>query len=86
MYQLYKMSVHKDVEEFYILDNDNYYFTTHSSTENVVNEYSSQFAKGMIGLLCLCPQEVANLLKELLVAARHILATELRDKYKLFRV
>ncbi|XP_042913390.1 transformation/transcription domain-associated protein-like [Parasteatoda tepidariorum] len=48
----------------------------------VVNEHSSQFAKGMIGLLYLCPQDFAHLCKELLVAARHILATELRDSGK----
>ncbi|GFX64441.1 hypothetical protein TNCV_4043311 [Trichonephila clavipes] len=35
----------------------------------------------MIGLLRLCPQEVAHLRKELLIAARHILATELREKF-----
>ena len=35
--------------------------------------------KGMLGLLQLCPQEVAHLRKELLIAARHILATDLRN-------
>ncbi|CAL1278798.1 unnamed protein product [Larinioides sclopetarius] len=47
----------------------------------VVNEHSSELARGMIGLLRLCPQEVAHLRKELLIAARHILATELREKF-----
>ncbi|KAG8178737.1 hypothetical protein JTE90_027055 [Oedothorax gibbosus] len=49
--------------------------------QSVVNEHSSQLARGMLGLLTLCPQEVAHLRKELLIAARHILATELRDKF-----
>ncbi|KAL1426892.1 hypothetical protein MTO96_000428 [Rhipicephalus appendiculatus] len=35
----------------------------------------------MLGLLMLCPQEVAHLRKELLIAARHILATDLRNKF-----
>lgn len=34
--------------------------------------------KGMLSLLQLCPKEVTHLRKELLVAARHILATDLR--------
>nr|XP_042899044.1 transformation/transcription domain-associated protein isoform X5 [Parasteatoda tepidariorum] len=113
MYQLYKMSVHKDVEEFIPLimttitlqpsaqqrSNPSFnkevyvdFMAAQIKTlsflayivriyQNVVNEHSSQLAKGMIGLLCLCPQEVAHLRKELLIAARHILATELRDKF-----
>lgn len=32
----------------------------------------------MLSLLELCPKEVAHIRKDLLVAARHILATELR--------
>lgn len=40
--------------------------------------------KGMLSLLQSCPKEVAHLRKELLIAARHILATDLRNsKYKL---
>lgn len=35
--------------------------------------------QGLLGLLKLCPQEVAHLRKELLIAARHILSTELRN-------
>ena len=43
--------------------------------------------KGMLGLLQLCPQEVAHLRKELLIAARHILATDLRNSaYEMLRV
>lgn len=37
--------------------------------------------RGMIALLTVCPHEVAHLRKELLIAARHILATELRIKF-----
>lgn len=35
--------------------------------------------KGMLSLLQSCPKEVAHLRKELLIAARHILATDLRN-------
>ena len=35
----------------------------------------------MLSLLTVCPHEVAHLRKELLIAARHILATELRIKF-----
>lgn len=35
--------------------------------------------EGMLGLLSLCPMEVSHLRKELLIATRHILATELRN-------
>ncbi|GIY45230.1 hypothetical protein CDAR_3781 [Caerostris darwini] len=49
--------------------------------QSVVNDHSSELARGMVGLLRLCPQEVAHLRKELLIAARHILATELREKF-----
>ena len=37
--------------------------------------------RGMLSLLTICPHEVAHLRKELLIAARHILATELRSKF-----
>ena len=35
--------------------------------------------QGMLALLRNCPQEVAHLRRELLIAARHILATDLRN-------
>jgi len=44
-----------------------------------INAHSPQMVKGMLGLLTMCPQEVAHLRKELLIAARHILATDLRN-------
>ncbi len=47
----------------------------------VVSTHSSQMVRGMLSLLTICPHEVAHLRKELLIAARHILATELRIKF-----
>ena len=47
--------------------------------QEIVNNLSAQMVKGVLGLLSLCPQEVAYLRKELLIAARHILATDLRN-------
>lgn len=47
--------------------------------QNPVNNHSQQMVHGLLGLLKLCPQEVAHLRKELLIAARHILSTELRN-------
>lgn len=41
--------------------------------------HSAAMVKGMLSLLQSCPKEVAHLRKELLIAARHILATELRS-------
>ena len=35
----------------------------------------------MLGLLALCPHEVAHLRKELLIAAKHILATDQRNRF-----
>ncbi|XP_077870553.1 transformation/transcription domain-associated protein [Saccoglossus kowalevskii] len=49
--------------------------------QELVNSYSQQMVKGMLGLFTYCPQEVAHLRKELLIAARHILATELRNRF-----
>jgi len=46
-----------------------------------VTLHSSNMVKGMLSLLAICPDEVAHLRKELLIAARHILATELRLKF-----
>jgi len=47
----------------------------------VVSLHSTSMVKGMLSLLTICPDEVAHLRKELLIAARHILATELRIKF-----
>ncbi|XP_034936834.1 transformation/transcription domain-associated protein [Chelonus insularis] len=49
--------------------------------QDVVSQHSTMMVKGMLGLLTLCPMEVAHLRKELLIAARHILATDLRTKF-----
>lgn len=49
--------------------------------QDVINNHSTNMVKGMLSLLQLCPKEVAHLRKELLVATRHILATDLRNKF-----
>ena len=49
--------------------------------QDVVNANATQLAEGMLALLTSCPPEVAHLRKELLIAARHILATELRGRF-----
>jgi transformation/transcription domain-associated protein len=49
--------------------------------QEVVSQHSGLMVKGMLSLLTVCPHEVAHLRKELLIAARHILATELRVKF-----
>jgi transformation/transcription domain-associated protein len=46
--------------------------------QEVVGKHSEQMVEGMLGMLTLCPMEVTHLRKELLIAARHILATDLR--------
>lgn len=48
--------------------------------EEHVQVHSELMVKGMLGLLKLCPMEVAHLRRELLIAARHILATDLRKR------
>lgn len=49
-----------------------------------VSNHASQMVKGIIGLLTLCPPEVAHSRKELIVATRHILATDLRISMSCF--
>ena len=39
-----------------------------------------EMGKGMLQLLSNCPAETAHLRKELLIAAKHILTTELRNR------
>lgn len=46
-----------------------------------VNENAGTLAPGIITLMKNCPQEVAHLRKELLIATRHILATDLRSHF-----
>lgn len=46
--------------------------------QNEVSREAPLLVKGMLGLLSLCPMEVAYLRRDLLIAARHILNTELR--------
>ncbi|CAG2063921.1 unnamed protein product, partial [Timema podura] len=49
--------------------------------KEAVAKHATLLVKGMLGMFTLCPQEVAHLRKELLIAARHILATDLRTKF-----
>ncbi|XP_014681160.1 PREDICTED: transformation/transcription domain-associated protein-like [Priapulus caudatus] len=51
------------------------------SYQDVVGQHAAHLVKGMLSLLSLCPHEVAHLRKELLIAARHILATHLRVRF-----
>ncbi|XP_076437943.1 transcription-associated protein 1-like [Babylonia areolata] len=57
------------------------YYKQPSIDQNPVNTHSPQMVQGLLGLLRLCPPEVAHLRKELLIAARHILSTDLRNKF-----
>lgn len=47
--------------------------------QDVVAQHSPKLVSGMLTLLALCPNEVAHLRKELLIATKHILALELRN-------
>lgn len=47
-------------------------------------KYSQQMVKGMLQLLSNCPAETAHLRKELLIAAKHILTTDLRSRMYCF--
>jgi transformation/transcription domain-associated protein len=49
--------------------------------QDTINNHAPQMVDGMISLLKLCPIGPASLRKELLVATRHILATDLRNKF-----
>ena len=49
--------------------------------QEVVLTHSTLLVKGMLTLLAVCPYEVAHLRKELLIAARHILATKLKKQF-----
>ena len=46
--------------------------------QDTIANHANLMVKGIIGLLTLCPPEVAHLRKELVIATRHILATDLR--------
>lgn len=48
--------------------------------QDVILTHAPTMVKGMLNLLESCPKEVAHLRKELLVATRHILATDLRNR------
>jgi len=46
--------------------------------QDVVIQHSGMLVSGLINLLTLCPKEVAYLRRELFIAARHIMATDMR--------
>lgn len=52
--------------------------------QDLVGKYSQQMVKGMLQLLSNCPSETAHLRKELLIAAKHILTTDLRSRMFLY--
>eukprot|EP00079_Xenopus_tropicalis_P039067 XP_017952838.1 PREDICTED: transformation/transcription domain-associated protein isoform X2 [Xenopus tropicalis] len=49
--------------------------------QDIVAKHSQQMVKGMLQLLTNCPPETAHLRKELLIAAKHILSTDLRSQF-----
>lgn len=49
--------------------------------QDLVGKHSLQMVKGMLQLLTNCPPETAHLRKELLIAAKHILTTDLRSQF-----
>lgn len=51
------------------------------SLADIITNHAPTIVKGMLGLMELCPKEAASYRKELLVAARHIFATDLRHKF-----
>jgi len=51
--------------------------------QDLVVQHSNLLVTGLIQLLVLCPMEVAYLRRELFIATRHIMATDLRfSKFK----
>ncbi|KAI4498009.1 hypothetical protein M0802_006833 [Mischocyttarus mexicanus] len=49
--------------------------------QDIVSQHSTVLVTGILGLYSLCPMEVAHLRKELVIASRHIFATDLRNKF-----
>lgn len=49
--------------------------------QDVITQHSHMLVTGIIGLFTLCPVEVAHLRKELVIASRHILATDLKTQF-----
>lgn len=49
--------------------------------QDAVMVHSASVVSGLLSLMQLCPKEAAHLRKELLIAARHIFATDLRQKF-----
>lgn len=59
--------------------NLNFFYLFFVCSQDVIVNHATSMVKGMLSLLQSCPKEVAHLRKELLIAARHILATDLRN-------
>uniref|UniRef100_A0A1A9WAC6 Transformation/transcription domain-associated protein n=1 Tax=Glossina brevipalpis TaxID=37001 RepID=A0A1A9WAC6_9MUSC len=49
--------------------------------QDTIMTHSALVTSGILKLMDLCPKEAAHLRKELLIAARHIFATDLRQKF-----
>ncbi|TMW44508.1 hypothetical protein DOY81_004448 [Sarcophaga bullata] len=49
--------------------------------QETIMTHSASVTSGILSLMHLCPKEAAHLRKELLIAARHIFATDLRQKF-----
>ncbi|KAA8581786.1 hypothetical protein FQN60_003367, partial [Etheostoma spectabile] len=95
MYQLYKLNIHNVVSEQHKLYNKELYADFIAAQiktlsflayiiriyQDLVGKYSQQMVKGMLQLLTNCPSETAHLRKELLIAAKHILTTDLRSQF-----
>lgn len=47
--------------------------------QDTIMTHSASVTSGILSLMHLCPKEAAHLRKELLIAARHIFATDLRQ-------
>ncbi|XP_037947653.1 transcription-associated protein 1 isoform X2 [Teleopsis dalmanni] len=49
--------------------------------QDIVQNHAESVTSGLLNLMQLCPKEAAHLRKELLIAARHIFATDLRMEF-----
>ncbi|GFN80649.1 transformation/transcription domain-associated protein [Plakobranchus ocellatus] len=49
--------------------------------QGAVNNHPTQMVQGLLGLMTLCPPEVAHLRKDLLISARYILTTDFKNRF-----
>ncbi|GFS16657.1 transformation/transcription domain-associated protein-like [Elysia marginata] len=49
--------------------------------QGAVNNHPQQMVQGLLGLMTLCPPEVAHLRKDLLISARYILTTDFKNRF-----